>query len=277
MPELPEVETVCRGLRPHLIGHVIQSLDVRTPRLRWPLDREELRRTCVRAKVLDIRRRGKYLIVELSDLRALIIHLGMTGAFRTCGPAEPVAAHEHMIWTLSSGTTWRFSDTRRFGSVTACKLPGPGETPTELDHLGPEPLAPEFDAGFLYRITRKRKRPIKNLIMDQQVVVGVGNIYANEALFRAWLRPRRAAHRLTKRHCERLVQGIKGVLAEAIDIGGTTISSFKAVDGSEGKFRTQLDVYGREGLPCTRCGSCSLVKRIVLGGRATYYCPKCQH
>jgi len=277
MPELPEVETVCRGLRPHLLGHSIQAVEVRTTQLRRPIDVELLRQVSIGSEILDIRRRGKYLIIELSGLQALIIHLGMTGAFRTCAADEPIAKHEHLIWTLSNGITWRFSDTRRFGYVGTCQLPGPGQTPGELKHLGPEPLDPEFNAAFLYRATRNRKRPIKNFIMDQMIVVGVGNIYANEALFRAYLRPRRAAHRLTHRDCELLVQGIKSVLLEAIEIGGTTISSFKAVDGSEGKFNTQLEVYGREGLPCTRCGSCSLVKRIVLGGRATYYCPMCQH
>jgi len=276
MPELPEVETICRSLCPQLVGREILDVRTTTAMLRLPLCVAALRDCCVGRAVVDVRRRGKYLIVELSGDCGLLIHLGMTGAFRIEPADAPASRHDRVAWVLSDGRVWRFADVRRFGSVQPCELPGAGATPACLQHLGPEPLGSAFTGDYLHCATRGRRRPIKNLIMDQGVVVGVGNIYANEALFRAGLRPRRASGRLSRAACLRLVAAVKEVLEEAISYGGTTISDYRQVDGTEGKFRTRLDAYGRHGEPCPRCGDGALIRRVVLGGRASFYCPRCQ-
>lgn len=276
MPELPEVETICRALKPRLEGRTVQAVVVRTEKLRLQLDETALRDCCVGRTIEQIRRRGKYLIVELSDTRALLIHLGMTGAFRVCSQDEPVRVHEHVVWDLPGNSSWRFADVRRFGSVQPCMLSAPGTDPDCLPCLGPEPLGDAFTAEYLHAACRDRKRPIKNLIMDQNVVVGVGNIYASEALFRSRIHPRRASLRLSRETCERLVAAIRDVLTEAIAHGGTTISDFRQVDGTEGKFRLRLEVYGRAGEKCPRCGTRGDIRRVVLAGRSSFYCPRCQ-
>ena len=276
MPELPEVETIRRALLPHVTGRRIVGVDVTVPALRWPLDAGALRDACVGQTVITVSRRGKYLLVELSSNQRLVLHLGMTGAFRICPGGAPVAKHEQVIWRLVDGNSWRFLDARRFGSVVVNPALGPDGLPESFGALGPEPLAPDFSAEYLYDVTRGRARAIKDLLMDQSTVAGIGNIYANEALFRAGLRPRRGSRRLSRRDCVRTVTAIRDVLREAIAFGGTTISDFRTVDGSEGKFRIRLRVYGRTGEPCLRCGDAEKVKRIVQGGRSSFYCPGCQ-
>ncbi len=275
MPELPEVETVCRALRPHLLGKIIRQVEITVPSLREPLDLPALRRAVKNRKILDVRRRAKFIIVELTGRRALLLHLGMTGAFRICPLAEKPDAHDRVLWTLSGKRSWRLHDPRRFGCVKACRLERAGAWPAELDYLGPEPLGDSFNTGFLFQITRKRQRSIKLLLMDQKIVAGIGNIYASEALFRAGVRPGRACGRLTRRECRGLVRACKAVLRESIQAGGTTISDFRSVDGSEGRFKRKLDVYGRADEACHRCRK-GTIRRIVQGGRSTYYCPRCQ-
>ena len=277
MPELPEVETVCRSLRPHIVDRRITAVLATVDRLRLPIQLEALRGSCVGRTIVDVRRRGKYIIVELDKNSCLLLHLGMTGAFRICPENTPLGDYERVWWSLSDGNTWRFEDIRRFGSVQTCVLPTPGRVPACLDHLGPEPLSDAFDPAYLYEVTRGKKQPLKNLIMDQRTVVGVGNIYANEALFRSGIHPGRAGGRIGRVRLDALVTNTKKVLEEAIALGGTTISDFKTPDGKEGKFKLSLQVYGHAGDDCPRCGPGAPIRRILQGGRATFYCPRCQH
>lgn len=276
MPELPEVETVCRALRPHLLGARIRDVAVHAPKLRRRLDPEALRRACAGRTVRDLRRRAKYLVLELDDRHALILHLGMTGEFRVVPEETPLEKHARVVWTLDGGRSWRFLDPRMFGEVTVCRLPAAGADPAELGRLGVEPLSPAFSGDILWTLTRGRQTPVKTLLMQQQHLAGVGNIYASEACFRAGIRPQRPAGRLTRAGCARLAAEVRTVLSEAIRAGGTTISDFRSVDGSEGRFNANLQAYGRDGEPCRRCGAAHRIRRLVLAGRSTFYCPHCQ-
>ncbi len=275
MPELPEVETVCNALRPHLLKRRIVQTRTYTEKLRYPLDLEG-RPEILQQPIVAVRRRGRWCLVEFANCHVLVIHLGMTGACRIVPATEARQKHEHIIWSLDDEREWRFRDPRKFGSVEIQRLALPGADPDLLRDLGPEPLGPDFTAAHLHAATRGRNMPIKTLIMNNAIVVGVGNIYASEALFRAALRPTTPARRLSLERCERLVQHIRAVLADAIAAGGTTIIDFKTVDGSEGLFSRKLEVYGREGESCLRCARTPIM-RLVLSGRSTYYCPGCQH
>jgi formamidopyrimidine-DNA glycosylase len=277
MPELPEVETVCRALRPHLTGARLVAVRTLVSHLRTPLDGPALERACRGRAIVGVRRRAKYLLIDLEGGRqALLLHLGMTGACRICAAAEPLETHARVVWRLADGREWRFIDARRFGRVSVCELRTPAGLPPELDGCGIEPLEDGFTGECLWHLTRGRAVPIKCLIMDQRLVAGVGNIYANEACFRAGVRPGRAARTLSRRACTALAREIRAVLEEAILCGGTTISDFQSVDGEEGRFHVALDVYGRTGASCTRCGERSRVRRSVLGGRSTFACRRCQ-
>ena len=290
MPELPEVETVCRALRTPLVGRRITDVRALTAKLRTPLSTPALRAFCEGRKIIDIRRRAKYIIVEfdrpklairhssfaIPQFPALLLHLGMTGAFRVCPTADAVEKHARIIWTLDNGRQWRFLDARKFGGADCCGLRTSGGTPAELDHLGIEPLEEEFTTEFLCQKSRGRNTPVKCLLMDQATVVGIGNIYASEACFRAGVRPQRPAGKLTRAECAKLVKESRAVLRAAIECGGTTIRDFNSVDGTEGHFDTVLNVYGRTGQPCPRCGAAHTIRRIVLGGRSSFYCAKCQ-
>ncbi len=297
MPELPEVETVCRALKPHLAGSRILDVAALAGRLRGPLDTEQLREFCAGRTILDVRRRAKYIIVELGPAhspsakkaanrkspieksaaprRALLLHLGMTGAFRVCGEDTPMEKHLRVFWTLDGRRQWRMLDARKFGSVECRGLRADGSV-VELDHLGVEPLEGGFTAGFLLGKMCARRCPVKCLLMDQAVVAGIGNIYASEACFRAGVRPQRPAARVTRPEAVRLVRECRAVLREAIASGGSTIRSFSGVDGSEGHFSVALKVYGRAGEPCLRCGGAHTVRKLILGGRSSFYCPACQ-
>ena len=276
MPELPEVETVVRGLRPHLTGALIREVTATVERLRTPVDLASLREACCGRTIRGIRRRAKFIVVELDVGVGMLLHLGMTGAFRIVSGATPLAAYERVAWELADGRSWRFADVRRFGSVQVCALPPAGGDPEALDGHGIEPLSAEFDGAFLYAVSRGRGRPLKSLIMDQAVVVGVGNIYASEALFRAAISPRRRSSSLSRAAAGRLAAAIKAVLTAAIEAGGTTIGDFRHVDGSEGEFAVDLNVYGRTGQDCPRCGAPQGIRRIVQAGRSTFFCPRCQ-
>ena len=274
MPELPEVETVCRSLSQHLPGHKIERVEVRATQLRHPLSSEEFNTFCQGRKILELRRRGKYIIDELEGSRALLLHLGMTGAYRVVEQDTEIKKHEHVIFELSGGLSWRYEDPRRFGILKCVELPAPGMIPESLFDLGPEPLGDEFTANYLFKISRKRVKPLKNFIMDSKIVVGVGNIYAAEVLFRSGLSPFRPAGKLKKKEALLLVEKIREVLNLAIEAGGTTIRDFKAPDGSEGYFFRALEIYGREDEACIKCST--PVKRSVQAGRSTFYCSKCQ-
>jgi formamidopyrimidine-DNA glycosylase len=244
--------------------------------LRTSLDVPDLQSRLGGRRIIDVRRRAKYLIVEVSGCRAIVLHLGMTGACVVCPADVPDGKHERVILTLSDGNSWRLDDIRRFGMFTVCPVPAPGGTPELLSSLGPEPFAPEFTGKRLQEICQGRHTPIKVLLLDQKRLAGLGNIYANEALFRAHVSPLRLADSLSPAECRRLAASVEAVLLQAIECGGTTISDYRSVDGTEGKFVQELQVYGRQGQPCPNCGAKHSISRIVQGGRATFYCARCQ-
>ena len=269
MPELPEVETTRRGLAPHMEGRRITTVTLRRPDLRWPIPRE-ITALLPQQKILAVRRRAKYLLVDTEPGSALL-HLGMSGMLRVLPAATPIAAHDHVDIALDSGCVLRFTDPRRFG----CLLWQPaGETHSLLRELGPEPLSDHFDGDFLFALSRKRKAPVKTFLMDQSIVVGVGNIYAAEALFRAGIAPTRAAGSVSRERYARLALAVKEILAQAILRGGTTLRDFLNADGAPGYFAQELFVYGREGELCKVCGR--RLRGDRLGNRATAWCGHCQ-
>lgn len=270
MPELPEVETTRRGIAPHLVGHEVATVVVRHPQLRWPVPRG-LAGTLRGQRIGAVERRGKYLLLRFAH-GTLILHLGMSGSLRLIPAATPAGKHDHFDLVLDSGLALRLTDPRRFGAVLWTTA-DPAEH-TLLRDLGPEPLGREFGGEYLYHTSRKRRTAIKVFIMDSKVVVGVGNIYASEALFRAGIHPGRAAGSLSRARCDRLAAAIKAVLREAIQQGGTTLRDFTGSDGRPGYFAQALRVYGRAGATCLSCGT--TLRQMRQGQRATYYCPRCQ-
>jgi len=270
MPELPEVETVRRGLAPHLSGRVIESVQCFRPDLRYLLpDMSRLAGRCCER----VERRGKYLQFFFDDL-LLVWHLGMTGKFHVIHSQESLTIHEHVRFILSENETLSYRDARRFGYAGLMPSNGWKSHPW-FAKLGPEPLGDTFDADYLANCCHGRKGPIKTLLMNAHVVVGVGNIYACEALFRAGIRPTRAAGRIGKERLRLLTDSVRDILIEAIRSGGSTISDFTRVDGNPGYFSHSFAVYGREAEACPRCAQ--PVRRVVQAGRSTFFCPRCQH
>lgn len=270
MPELPEVETTCRGITPHVLGRRVRTVIVREPRLRWPVE-TDLVEGLTGARITAVERRAKYLLLRTANGTALL-HLGMSGSLRVLPATTPAAKHDHLDVVLEGGRCLRLTDPRRFGAALWCA--GDVRQHALLKDLGPEPLGAGFDAGYLGTRAHGRKVPVKAFIMDAKVVVGVGNIYASESLFLAGIHPQRAAGRISPARLERLVSGIKQVLTEAIAAGGTTLRDFVGGDGRPGYFAQELRVYGRTGEPCPTCGT--PVRQITTGQRSTYYCPHCQ-
>jgi len=269
MPELPEVETTRRGLAPHLVGRTVVSLDIRQPRLRWPIP-AALRKNLPGQRIDSIERRAKYLLVHTRAGSALL-HLGMSGSLRVLPATTPIETHDHVDWRLDSGRVLRFTDPRRFGS----QLWQPtGKTHPLLVGLGPEPLSDDFDGDHLWKRSRGRSATVKTFLMDQGIVVGVGNIYASEALFAAGIHPKRAAGSVSRERYARLAKEVKRVLAYAITRGGTTLRDFISPDSEPGYFEQELFVYGREGEPCRVCGT--PIRAMTLGQRTAFYCPRCQ-
>ncbi|MBT1065784.1 bifunctional DNA-formamidopyrimidine glycosylase/DNA-(apurinic or apyrimidinic site) lyase [Bowmanella sp. Y26] len=269
MPELPEVEVSRLGISPHLISQRIQAIMVRQVQLRWPIPGEV--QYAVGREIRDVRRRAKYLLID-TDVGSLILHLGMSGSLRVVDIDTPVQKHDHVDIQLHNGKCLRFNDPRRFG---ACLWQAAGETPIELlERLGPEPLTDAFDGRRLYELSRNKTLAVKNFIMDNQIVVGVGNIYASESLFMAGVDPRKAAGKITKGAYEKLAAAIKQVLAHAIQQGGTTLKDFTQADGNPGYFAQELQVYGRAGEPCRVCEN--PVQSLTIGQRNSFYCKKCQ-
>jgi formamidopyrimidine-DNA glycosylase len=269
MPELPEVEITRLGLAPELDGRCIASVVLRRPDLRWPIPRE-IAALLPGERILGLRRRAKYLLLDLAPGSALV-HLGMSGSLRVVAPGVPAGRHDHVDLVLDSGRAVRFNDPRRFG----CLLWQPqGEVHELLRNLGPEPLAPEFDGGHLFRASRNRRTSVKAMLMDQAIVVGVGNIYAAEALFQAGIAPGRAAGGISRPRYDRLARAVKDILAHAIQCGGTTFRDFIRPDGRPGYFEQELLVYGREGELCLACGS--VLHGSRLGNRSTVWCSRCQ-
>lgn len=270
MPELPEVETTRRGILAHAQNRVITGVTLRNTNLRWPVP-ARLPAVLRNARILDIRRRGKYLIFETAG-GCMLVHLGMSGSLRIDAPQRPPKKHDHVEWALDNGSLLRLHDPRRFGSVHWIEGP-PAEHPL-LRELGPEPLEAEFDGGHLHRQSRRYRCAVKHFIMNSKVVVGVGNIYANEALFLAGIAPARAANRVSAPQYGKLAAAIKTVLQDAIRQGGTTLRDFVNPEGNPGYFRLQLRVYERAGSPCAQCGKA--IRHKVMGQRSSYYCSHCQ-
>ena len=273
MPELPEVETICRALKKTLPGRKIERILVRDPRLRWPVDETRLRQLVLGQKVVNIDRRAKYLLIKFEQESTLVLHLGMSGRLMLLTGSPPFEKHDHVIFYLDDNTELRFRDTRRFGMVDAV-APGGLETYPRFINLGVEPLAPETRPEALFEKSRNWKKPIKNLLMDGNFMVGVGNIYASESLFYAGIHPKKASNKLSKKDWAKLFRSIQNVLNQAIEKGGTTLNDFVDSNGEAGYFQLSLAVYGREGEKCRRCKS--VIERYVQVGRSTYFCPGCQ-
>ncbi len=274
MPELPEVETTRRGLAPHLQGRRIGAVTLRRPDLRWPIP-GEVARLLPGQRIEGVRRRAKYLLLDTGAGSALL-HLGMSGSLRVLPQDTPVRAHDHVDIGLApargqAARVLRFNDPRRFG----CLLwQPPGEVHPLLRELGPEPLSDAFDGDYLYALSRGRKAPVKTFLMDQAVVVGVGNIYAAESLFRAGISPLRAAGQVSRERYRALAGAVRAILAHAIERGGTTLRDFISPDGAPGYFEQELSAYGRGGQPCPACGR--PLRQASIGQRATVWCGRCQ-
>lgn len=271
MPELPEVETICQGIRPLLIGQRIARFVVRCAALRWPVPVDVLQQVVPGATFQQVVRRGKYLLLSLEQ-GWLIVHLGMSGRLQVLPDSPPPGKHDHLEWQLATGGCLRFTDPRRFGALL-WTTGSPYQHPL-LVHLGPEPLSDDFHVSCLRQQARGRRVPIKLLLMDSHVVAGIGNIYASEILFHAALHPTRPASSLSAEEWQRLVDAIRETLQLAIAKGGTTVKDFRHADGTLGYFQQELQVYGRQDQPCRRCDTPLVTLR--LGGRASCCCPSCQ-
>ena len=280
MPELPEVETVVRGLRPHMEGALIERVEQRRADLRFPFPPRFVARL-EGAVITGLSRRAKYVLVALDRPDVLVMHLGMSGKFLVNGQEARAMKHDHVVFHLSSGDQVTYHDPRRFGFmdlVTAAAL----DQHKFFAHLGPEPLGNGFHAALLAAKARGKKTALKNFLLDQRVVAGLGNIYVLEALFRTGLHPARPAADLVTKHgrprkmAEELVAAIRQVLRDAIEAGGSSLKDYAKADGSMGYFQHRFQVYGREGEACVRPGCSGQIERIVQGGRSSFYCPRCQ-
>lgn len=268
MPELPEVEVTRLGVAPHIHQQTVKQVIIRNPNLRWPVPREV--QQLVGQIIQQVSRRAKYLLLS-TDVGTAIIHLGMSGKLRVVDRQTPIQKHDHVDIVFGNGLALRLNDPRRFGAFL---WQAPNETHILLSKLGPEPLSDDFTAQTLFERSRNKKLAVKNFIMDNHIVVGVGNIYANESLFKSGLHPLRLAGSLLLEECEELVKHIKQTLAYAIEQGGTTLKDFTQADGNPGYFAQKLLVYGRKGQQCINCQS--ELKEIKVGQRASVFCPTCQ-
>lgn len=277
MPELPEVETVCRGLAHLLGGRRLVRVDVRRKDLRIPFP-SNLGKALTGRRIERIYRRAKYIIMDLDDGQAIIAHLGMSGRMTSVAPGVPLGAHDHVIFHTDDGKEVRFNDPRRFGLMTLADQAALDRHKFFADQ-GPDPLEPDFTPEVLSKALKGRTTAIKAALLDQRIVVGLGNIYVCEALFRAGISPKRKSGRVTPARVTKLVPEIKSVLREAIQVGGSSLRDHVQPDGKLGYFQHNWRVYGREGEPCRNASSHTgkgLIKRIVQGGRSTFFCPKCQ-
>lgn len=271
MPELPEVETIRRGVTPHVVDRRISGVRVREARMRWPVPADLAERVQGR-QIVGTDRRGKYLLLNLDSGDRLLIHLGMSGRLFVLAQGYPLIKHDHVDIELDDGQLLRFHDPRRFGAVLLWSRDE--ETHPLLAGMGPEPFSDAFDGDYLHRLSRGRSAPVKSFVMDGRIVVGAGNIYAAESLFRAGIRPTRAAGDVSLARYRVLAQKIRDVLAEAITQGGTTLRDFAGADGASGYFQQDLYVYGREQLPCRTCQT--MIQRLIIGQRSSFFCPSCQ-
>lgn len=269
MPELPEVETTRLGIAPHLLNRTVSGVRVRQPALRWPVS-ETLSQSLTGQTIMGVRRRAKYLFLDTARGQVMI-HLGMSGSLRVLPSPTPPEKHDHVDILLDNGALLRYRDPRRFGSIFW--IDEGGDHPL-IDGLGPEPLDDAFGGAYLHQVSRGRRVPVKSMLMNSRVVSGIGNIYANEALFSSGIRPDRAAGRISRQRYDKLASAIKDVLRAAIAAGGTTLRDFVNENGSPGYFRQALGVYGRGGEACPLCrGS---LREVRIGQRSTVFCPRCQ-
>jgi formamidopyrimidine-DNA glycosylase len=277
MPELPEVETLRRSLEPHLLGDRIERVEVRNTAMREAIQPVQLARRTAGREVSALRRRAKYLLIDLAgkekDGQTLVVHLGMSGRLTLVPAGEPLEPHEHVAFFLRSGRRLRLRDPRRFGLVFAVPTKEIPRDP-HFAHLGIEPLEPGFGGAFLAEAAAGRRGPVKSFLMDARIVVGLGNIYATEALFRSGVHPNRSVGRISPASWERIAESSMAVLRQAITQGGTTLNDFADGEGRSGYFQVSLGVYGREGEPCPACGT--PIRRIVQAGRSSFYCHRCQ-
>ncbi len=273
MPELPEIEVLRRSLEPYVLGDRIERVEVRDVRLREPIQARDLARRVSGRRIDRLDRRGKYLLLDLEGGWSLAVHLGMSGRFTLVPEDEPMEPHEHVAFFLASGRKLRLRDPRRFGLVFTYKTAERDDDP-HFAHLGVEPLEPGFSGRTLKAAAEGRRGPVKGFLMDGTVVVGAGNIYAAEALFRAGIHPLRSVARISAKRWDRLAELLVEVLSQAVAEGGTTLNDFADGEGRSGYFQVSLSVYAREGEPCGRCGR--TIRRVVLGNRSTFFCPGCQ-
>ena len=269
MPELPEVETACRGIAPHLIGQCVAKVVVRQRQLRWPVP-AALIKTLPGLTIRTVARRAKYILIG-TDAGTALLHLGMSGSLRVVARQTAPSKSDHVDIVLTNGQCLRLRDPRRFGSLLWTT--GDPAQHKLLKNLGPEPLGPDFDGDYLYTASRHRKIAVRDFLMNSQVLAGIGNIYANECLFLAAIRPQRAAGKVTRAHYQRLALAIRKTLEKAIRAGGTTLRDFQNADGLPGYFQQTLQVYGRKGEAC-HCGT--PVRGVKLGQRSAFFCPRCQ-
>lgn len=271
MPELPEVQTTIDGIRPYLVDKKILNCNISVKKLRWKIDKD-ICKNLANSKIIDVSRRAKYIIISGREF-FLTIHLGMTGTLRIAQENDIKKKHDHFELRLNSGYMLRFNDPRKFGMIFFSK-----ESPLKDNRLflslGPEPLSEDFNSDYLFKKSRKRNVAIKNLIMNANIVVGVGNIYASEALFLAKIRPQKISKKLTKKNCEDLSKSVKKVLRRAIKKGGSSINDYINADGKSGYFQYDFKVYGRTSLPCHNCQSDIL--QIKINQRSSFYCKNCQ-
>ncbi|PHR24654.1 MAG: formamidopyrimidine-DNA glycosylase [Desulfotalea sp.] len=275
MPELPEIEVICQGLRPLLVDQMITQIAYNNKPLRNPVDIEKIRKEIVFKRITSIERRAKYILILMDNGATLVIHLGMTGNLGVFPQESPLAKHDHVQWTLNNGNQFRYNDIRRFGSIHILSA---AETEVREDTFfktsGPEPFGTQFTANYLLKLATNKKVTVKQFIMDSKVVVGIGNIYANESLFRAGIQPDKPVKDLSKPQWQALVQTIKKVLRHAIECGGSTISNFLNASQERGYFQMNFKVYGKAGQPCPQCKT--PLSKSKIAGRATFYCNKCQ-
>jgi len=270
MPELPEVETTLRGIQPHIEKQVITDIIVRNASLRWPVPAAELQ-TLVNQRVIKVERIAKYILIH-TGRGVILLHLGMSGSLRALTISDPAQKHDHVDIVFDNNRVIRLNDPRRFGCCLL--LQQPVKEHKLLASLGPEPLSDNFNGDLLFKLSRGRSLAVKNFIMDGKVVVGVGNIYASESLFKAGIRPTTSVKRISRARYDLLATIIKSVLTKAIKAGGTTLNDFTQADGKPGYFAQELQVYGREGEQCNECGT--IIKSQIIGQRNTFYCTECQ-
>lgn len=282
MPELPEVETVRRGLVPVIQGQTIQHVEVNRPDLRWPFPKDMVKRLSQQT-ITMLRRRSKYLLADLSGGETLLIHLGMSGRILISGDPfgsfiqnHPIKQkHDHVVMDFSNGARITYNDPRRFGAMDMFETASANQN-KHLRHIGPEPLGNEFDATYFADAAKSRKSPIKNVLLDQRTVAGLGNIYVCESLYRTGISPKKKACDISRERLGKLVPHIRTVLEEAITAGGSSLRDFRQADGELGYFQHSFAVYGREGERCQTLDCEAQIARVVQSGRSSFYCPKCQ-